>query len=159
MSAFKCLMDEKLIDPVAVAVGYRHGWMSREDVADYFHAMVCDDGFDGCELFVSLSVASVWSDADFNGLISRIPVGDEVPVLEKWRLARLLEIDLCDLPEEGKLVALQDVYAEFDYPEDMRGCSIYAATDERPLDVMRSVISKLSWGALAGVVRDAHAPG
>ncbi|WP_234454605.1 DUF2247 family protein [Pseudomonas sp. LAM2023] len=44
--------------------------------------------------------------------------------IDKWRLAFLLCIDVSNDSDENKINRLQEVYAEFDYPEDMAFYSI-----------------------------------
>ena len=63
--------------------------------------------------------------------------------LDKWRLAYLLCIAESDSSEQEKIDKLQDVYSQFDYPEDMASCSIYAQDDIDPLMAMMQVVKGL----------------
>lgn len=144
VTAFKWLVDSGLMDCATVRFGYDSGWISREGVSDYFTDIVCSDGFDGCDLALLLAVSSSLSDVELNGIVARLPSGGGLLVINRWRLGKLVELDLSDITDDEKICILQDIYAEFDYPEDMAGCSIYSVTSEPPLDAMRRVIAGLS---------------
>ena len=144
VTAFKWLVDSGLMDCATVRFGYDSGWISREGVSDYFTDIVCSDGSDGCDLALLLAVSSSLSDVEFNGIVARLPSGGGLSVINRWRLGKLVELDLSDITDDEKICILQDIYAEFDYPEDMAGCSIYSVTSEPPLDAMRRVIAGLS---------------
>ena len=148
INAFMWLVDNGLVDCATIRFGYNSGWISRDGVSDYFTDMVCSDGFDGCDLALLLAVSSSLSDVEFNDIVAKLPGGDEFLVINRWRLGRLMELDLSDITDDEKLCILQDIYAEFDYPEDMAGCSIYSLTSEPPLEAMRRVISDLSVSVL-----------
>lgn len=148
VTAFKWLVDSGLMDCATVRFGYDSGWISREGVSDYFTDIVCSDGFDGCDLALLLAVSSSLSDVEFNGIVARLPSGGGLSVINRWRLGKLVELELSDITDDEKICILQDIYAEFDYPEDMAGCSIYSVTSEPPLDAMRRVIAGLSVSVL-----------
>ena len=68
---------------------------------------------------------------------------DQVESLDKWRLAHLLCIASSSDSLDEKVCKLQEVYAEFGYPEDMISCSIYSSEHVCPLEAMNAVIKKL----------------
>lgn len=63
---------------------------------------------------------------------------------EKWRLAFLVCISNLNSDDNEKIRLLQEVYADFYYPEDMAECSIYGDGRGDPLAAMMRVIAELS---------------
>ena len=84
------------------------------------------------------------SDEELLGLIEKKQQGqDAVSDLDKWRLAFFLCIGRSGDSEENKVCRLQEVYADFDYPEDMALCSVYSQGEVSPLVAMSWVVKKL----------------
>jgi hypothetical protein len=63
--------------------------------------------------------------------------------LDKLKLAAMVSIDSSIFSEEKKCEMLQEVYAMFDYPEDMLDCSIYSQSSVPPLQAMNILVKKL----------------
>jgi len=80
--------------------------------------------------------------------IAEANVSDE-NVTDKWRLAFLIVLKM-EPDENIRLRQLQEIYADFAYPPDMKKCSIYVTDDEiqkgyvsSPLSEMEHVIQRL----------------
>jgi len=84
------------------------------------------------------------SDEELLGLLLQQierPVG--ASDLDKWRLAFLSCIEASNDTDDEKISRLQEVYADFDYPEDMASCSIYSQDSLPPLIAMHNIIKFL----------------
>jgi len=68
---------------------------------------------------------------------------DDIYELDKWRLAFLLSVEMSVDSDEDKVSRLQEVYADFNYPEDMSSCSIYSKDDMSPLVAMQNLVKEL----------------
>lgn len=82
----------------------------------------------------------------------------EETCLDLWRWAKLTTLDEAAVRAEAKLERLQELYADFGYPEDMAACSIYhvepgatkpGETGKDPLVAMKEVIATLAGRLLA----------
>jgi len=84
------------------------------------------------------------TDDELIGLVlNLIKTTDSAADLDKWRLAFLLCIEASDDSDEDKVNKLQEVYADFDYPEDMASCSVYSQDNVSPLVAMSQVVQEL----------------
>lgn len=60
-----------------------------------------------------------------------------------WRLVRIQSILEATLDEQQQVEKLQQIYADFDYPEDMKSISIYANDGIPPLTAAKKLVEKL----------------
>ncbi|WP_223522437.1 DUF2247 family protein [Pseudomonas sp. A-B-26] len=125
-----------------IFLGFRKRWIRREDIFEYAMSQLLN----GCE---SESVAIIaggeyLSDEELLEVISKqTEMTNYVAEMDKWRLAFLLCIEASNDNDENKINRLQEVYADFDYPEDMASCSIYSQDGVDPLVAMSQVVKKL----------------
>ena len=128
-----------------LSVGQKRGWVTKTDIGDYA-AKLLSDGLDNDnEKIAVLAGANSYDEPEVKELMLQL-VNDsytEVEALEKWRLATLLSLSKSSLSEEEKIDKLQEIYSEFDYPEDMSSCSIYSQDSVDPLIAMSDVILSL----------------
>ncbi len=54
-----------------------------------------------------------------------------------------LGLQHASLADEDKIERLQELYAEFGYPDDMASCSIYGQNDVDPFDALHQVVAAL----------------
>ena len=122
--------------------GFRKNWIRREDIFDY----AINQLLEGCK---SVRVAIIaggeyLSDEELLELISKqMEMTNCVADTDKWRLAFLLCLDASNDSYENKINSLQEIYADFDYPEDMASCSIYSQDGIDPLVGMSQVVKRL----------------
>jgi hypothetical protein len=144
-------------------VGSERGWANRHDLIGYAVQWLVDHPNETDQSVLLIAGGENYDDArlrqllsdylERNGLLSPETAALE---LDKWRLARLLDLDKTDLEPEEKLERLQEIYAEFGFPNDMAACSRYFFSSEErasgirvgdssqsPLDAMKEVISHL----------------
>lgn len=144
MTAINELKKLGLICWPTLLVGQQKGWVSKSDIADYAMSLLADENCENEDIAV-LASANTLNDSEVNGLLQRMSreVSSDAGVLDKWRLAILMALNNSDLSEVEKINRLQELYAEFDYPEDMKSCSIYSQDAVDPLSAMREVIDSL----------------
>jgi hypothetical protein len=125
-----------------IFLGLRNRWIRQEDIFEY----AINQLLDGCEseCVVIIARSEYLSDEELLELISKqMEMTDCVADTDKWRLAFLLCLDALNDSDENKINRLQEIYADFDYPEDMASCSIYSQDDVGPLVAMNRVVERL----------------
>lgn len=123
-------------------VGLNKGWATRKDAIDYAVSLLANGSDD--EDVAIIAGGETLSDDELINLISKkINSTSSFSIFDKWRLAQLLCIAESSDDEQGKIDKLQEVYADFDYPEDMASCSIYSQDDTSPIVAMMRVIEEL----------------
>ena len=125
-------------------IGFQRGWVKKSDIADYATNQLSADMDNGDENIAVLASAYSLDDSEVLDLLLKVG-GDEKyqNSIEKWRLAKLVALSESVLCEEEKLYKLQELYAEFDYPEDMAPCSVYSKDSVDPLVAMSELILAL----------------
>jgi len=142
MSPIKVLIDLGLLCWSTIHLGLRRGWVNRKDVIDYAISLLVKGNDD--EGVAIIAGGEPLSDDELLNLISNhIEKTDDVTNLDKWLLAHLLYITESNDDKQSKIDELQEVYANFDYPEDMISCSIYSQDEIDPLVATIKVIEKL----------------
>lgn len=158
--ALSVLKDGGLLDPGILAAGIEHGWATRTDVVAYAMERMSagNDRPEAVELAAAENLESErivdllreWARLD--GLPSQQPDS----AVRRWMFAALTAISWSDAGAEEKLDRLEETYATFGYPEEMRECSRYyvppqdRARDIRvgevtasPLEAMNQLLAKL----------------
>ncbi|QTL37373.1 DUF2247 family protein [Pseudoalteromonas viridis] len=142
MPPIKILKNLSLLCWSTILLGLKKGWASREDAIDYAMELLVNGSED--EGVVLIAGGETLEDGELFNLISdKVEKTDIATALDKWRLAYLLNIASSDDHEQIKLDKLQEVYANFDYPEDMASCSIYSQGEIDPLIAMMQVVEVL----------------
>jgi hypothetical protein len=141
------LDDLNLLSWDVLACGRQRGWATASDLSKFATARLAA-GIDDAELAAVAELASAerLSAADVDHLLSQLsPVqsGQDCPESDTWRLAKVVELQSQELGWEDKVTRLEELTAEFGFPEDMQGCSRYAAGTADPLDEMAAVIVNL----------------
>lgn len=144
MKPIDALKILKLVSWSVLYIGLQRGWVQKSEITDYANTQLSAD-MDNCDENIAV-LASAYSLDDSEILDTLLQVaGDEKydNSIEKWRLAKLVALSESVLCEEEKLYKLQELYAEFDYPEDMASCSIYSQDSIDPLVAMSKLTSVL----------------
>ncbi|MFK0089672.1 DUF2247 family protein [Pseudomonas sp. NPDC090755] len=142
MSPFEMLIKLDLMCWSTVVVGFGKGWMKRKDIFDYAISQLAS-GSNSVDVAV-IAGGEYLSDGDLLDLIlKQVKKTDCASDLDKWRLAFLLCIKSSEDCDESKVNRLQEIYADFDYPEDMASCSVYSQNDISPLVAMDQVVGEL----------------
>ena len=163
----KILLDESLLNWACLAVGLDHRWASTQDVIQFAENWLVTNPSEDSEAIILLAGGEGSPTEEIRGWLNKVAQDKEGISLvdekqyqfqmKKWLFAHLVSLQQSQLPDEEKLDRLQTIYAEFEYPEDMAGCSKYggsqfavasgyvSATDAMPdpLQVMQMVVQRL----------------
>ncbi len=142
MSPIKIMINLGLLCWPTILFGFRKGWVSRKDVIDYAVDLLIN-GSDNEDIAIIAGGESLGNDELLDMISNQVEQAKNSAALDKWRLAYLLNIAESDENQQTKLDRLQEVYANFDYPEDMASCSIYSQDEIDPLVAMMQVVEKL----------------
>ncbi|MGL1933182.1 MAG: DUF2247 family protein [Desulfotalea sp.] len=142
MMPIDVIKDLKLLSWSTLLLGLTKGWVNRKDVIDYAVGLLAS-GSNELDIAVIAGGESLSEDEFCHLMIYQVSNRDDVADLEKWRLANLICIAESNSCQQEKLNTLQEVYVEFDYPSDMKSCSIYSQDDFAPLVAMMVVIRDL----------------
>ena len=140
--AAKTLENLGLLCWSTIYVGFKKGWLKQKDVVDYAVKMLMAGSDDKAAVLIA-GGESLNDDELLNLVSSQIENKDEIIALDKWRLANLLCISESKKSDQEKLDKLQDIYSKFNYPDDMKSCSIYSQDKLDPLLAMMYVIMEL----------------
>lgn len=121
--------------------GWKLGFISNKNISDFSVEQLAES--DDLEVALLSSATSLSSDDVAQALEKIVPNVDMASCKDKWRLARLVELNHKNITDSQKLDELQLIYADFDYPEDMENCSIYSSGSEAPLVSMNKIINSL----------------
>ena len=142
MDPLEVLGEFRLLDWSSIWLGYKRGWVRREDISEYAISQLGDES--SSESVAILAGGNYLSDEEFEGIVlNEINSHDEAGSLDKWRLAFLLCTAASNDSYDEKVSKLQEVYAEFGYPEDMASCCIYSSDEVCPLEAMNAVVKDL----------------
>jgi len=140
-----------------LSVGLAHGWIGKADISHYATRLLTSGGDNGDIDFAVLAGADSLDDSEVTSLLSKkAGLTDELRAMDEWRYAKLVELNESEDSDDRKLDKLQDLYADFDYPQDMYSCSIYSQSEVPPLVAMRGLISSLQHrlSRESGITRD-----
>lgn len=140
MSPIEMIKKIGLMSWSAAFLGLKRNFINKKNIADYAveRLLLNDDS----EEIILLAGCESLDDGDVYFLLSGISVVNESDI-DKWRLVYLLMISESNFDNDKKINLLQNVYADFGYPEDMQNCSIYSMVKSDPLKEMNIVIKKL----------------
>ena len=162
--AINILQQHGQLDWSVLLVGWRRGWATRADIIAFAVAWLIQHPDDENSCIVDLAGGESLKNAELEALLENhvaavngsLPDDRRSPEVDKWRLAHLKLIADGAIDPETKLVRLEELYAEFDYPEDMAACSRYHLSPSQrqhgwvvgdhapsPLDAMEAVIREL----------------
>jgi hypothetical protein len=143
----------QLIDWYTLLVGLKHGWCNKKNLINYGEQIIgqtTNNMIDGNLAIIAsgemLSVDELISvTLQFLSSHKRTmnKKSKEIAV-EKWRFAHLYCLLRSGESEQQKIDKLQEIYAEFGYPEDMSSCSIYNKDSIDPLIAAENVVKNLS---------------
>jgi len=142
MSPIKKLLNLELLCWSTILLGMKKGWASRKDAIDFAVSLLVNGNEDE-RVAIIAGGESLEDDELLKLILNQIEQTDRAADLDKWRLAHLVDIAESGSDEQTKLDRLQEVYANFDYPEDMASCSIYSQHNIDPLVAMVQVADHL----------------
>jgi hypothetical protein len=148
---FEILKSLDLLSWTALSVGWERGWVTNTNVDEYATIQLQSDVSDvDLAAMATLASADQLDTREIAELLKQLAgreAEQDLITLDKWRLARLLELQATQLDWDEKVIRLEELAAEFGYPPDMRLCSRYVGSEEihapGPLDAMEDLISEL----------------
>ncbi len=161
MLIFNVMQKFELVDWYTLLVGLKHGWCSKNNLINYGEKVIeqtADDVIDenlamiasGEALAVDELVRLVLQFLSCHKKIMNQKI--EANAVEKWRFAHLYCLLKSGESEQQKIDKLQEIYAEFGFPEDMSSCSIYSNDSIDPLiateNVVRTLLQQLNIAAI-----------
>lgn len=138
MEPTKNLTRLGLLDWSTIALGLGKNWIQKGEVVEYATSLLMSGTED--ENIALIACGGSLSNDELLELVESQAYQVDI---DRWRLAHLLALAQSNDSDQKKISKLQSVYAEFNYPEDMKSCSIYSQDNEDPIVVMMSVIDGL----------------
>jgi hypothetical protein len=146
ISMYEELLELNLIDWPTLYIGFKKGLISKKDIEDYATLLLTEPSFFEQDIALLANATNYDENAiedmltklfDLNSLIKENEI-------DKLKLAALLNIEKSPISNQEKCDKLQNLYADFDYPEDMADCSIYSTSPNiSPLKAMNKLIFSL----------------
>ena len=157
--AVEAMKELAILDWHALQVGLQQGWASRRDVIDFAVDWLVSHQDENDHRVALMAGGESCDDEELGQLLSSYVSSNDLSFSEddtkdKWRLAHLWALNASEQNSELQLDRLEELYAEFGYPEDMMACSRYFVPPDQsnavigeclssPLDAMRQVIAEL----------------
>jgi len=163
--AIDVLRQLNQLDWHTLLVGWWRRWVKRIDIIDFAVSWLLQHPNEEDSRILQLADGESLEDAELEATLAdyveavsgALPSDRSSIEVDKWRLAHLRLLVDSTLDSEAKLNRLEELYAEFDYPEDMAACSRYYISPSQqqrgwavgdqcpsPLDAMRVVLRELS---------------
>ena len=153
---FDILHGRVALSWAALKIGWRKGWVDSRGISTFATAWLVRHPENSEEAALLLANCGGDSREEISRWLDEVssnkdPAG-EVSAINRWRLGFLLALDADgDMGDEEKLERLQEIYADFSFPNDMAACSQYYVSEDDeqggkvrgPLDAMREVIRQL----------------
>ncbi|WP_085741059.1 MULTISPECIES: DUF2247 family protein [unclassified Pseudomonas] len=145
MDVKQVMKDLGFLSWLAIFIGFQRGWVNSPEVIAFANDQYFSGKGSENDALEELVSARYVGEDEIKVALLKLAGSDldEETVLKRWRLAYLLSLSNAELSDEAKIARLQELYAEFDYPEDMRFCSIYSLGTKDPLIVMSEVVQQL----------------
>ncbi len=152
MSAFDFMKQANLLDWYTLLVGLKRGWCKKEHLIGYAETVLAKTAGEVDGDIVTIASGENLSEDDlistcihFLGTHGQ-PTSQEkeCEAMEKWRLAHLSWLLQREGSDEEKVSELQELYAQFGFPDDMASCSIYSSNGIDPLVAASGVVERLS---------------
>ena len=131
-----------LVSWPVLSAGLRNGWIGRSDVVEFSDIWLQQNDDPDAIL---ISGNSFELEDEFRLTLEKLSdrFQEKHDAMDILRLGHLVMIDQGQLSEQQKIDQLQEIYAMFNYPEDMVECCIYSSGNQDPLLALTSVIEQL----------------
>lgn len=126
-------------------IAFVKSWVTKYDIENYAISLLSVGSYYN-DVVALLADARSYSDDDVKAMMiaqyDPNKVDEELEV-KKLKLSALMYLNDNNVPEEEKCKILQDLYVDFDYPDDMRECSVYSGVAISPIKAMHTLIEGL----------------
>jgi hypothetical protein len=160
------LREQRLLTWAALVVGFNYKWATRDDIVQFAVNWLVEHPLDDEQSVVLLAGSENETDEKVLEWLCQAARSKEGFIIDdqsrydvemgRWRYAHLVALDQSPLSNNEKLDALQKIYADFGYPQDMALCSKYGPSQfaidaghvlpsgvTDALETMRTVIAAL----------------
>jgi hypothetical protein len=152
MPAFDVMKQANLLNWHTLLVGLERGWCKKENLIAYAETCLMQTGGEiDCDLVTIASGEEISEDelVSIGGHFletqgQSMSPKEKIESMEKWRFAHLAWLLQCRVSNEEKISMLQELYAQFGFPDDMASCSIYNSNGVDPLVAAKHVVESLS---------------
>jgi hypothetical protein len=132
-------------------IGMQRGWCDKEDVIEYAQEILGHASGAPDDDLVTIAWGREIPNDELVSTVSHFLAAHgeamsperEREATDKWRFAHLSCLLQKECSDEEKVNELQELYAEFGFPDDMAACSIYNPSDVPPLVAAKGVVDKL----------------
>jgi hypothetical protein len=145
-----------MLDWATLLVGLYERWLTREDAVAFAVNWLVANPDESDDQIIELAGLDYASDREIRELVAKVAQRNSAFIetdeerykseMEKWRFAHLKILDEAKLPDSQKIDELQQLIADFGYPQDMADCSIYGTPGIDPLSALKKVIANLRVG-------------
>ncbi|MBM3199228.1 MAG: DUF2247 family protein [Chlamydiae bacterium] len=153
MTVFDVMKKFKLLDWHTLLVGLQQEWCKKQDLIKYGEKILeeTESAFVDDNLAIIASGETLAKEHLLTVVLNFLAKHEDVhsenekaKAVEKWRYAHLYWLLQSDKTEQKKIDLLQELYAQFGFPDDMAECSIYSRGEVDPLVATATVVEKLS---------------
>lgn len=147
-----------LLNWFVIEYGLERNWIDSTEIANHAQNLLSSNAQINDKNIELLASAEYLDDEEIKRILKTITKTKNkctedffsTPI-DIWRLGFLIALEKSNSTDENKINELQGIYAEFNYPEDMIGCSIYTPREVDPLKALNQLINdlKLKLGAIS----------
>lgn len=162
MRMINVLKESDQIDWNILLIGFELDWCTREDIIEYAEVCIAQTKTEVDLDLIRLIFDNPPNRFDLIDIVKRLsskaglPTVDDVidiydideshnahDIIKKYQYASLSILLKSSYSSEKKVELLQDIYADFGYPENMRACSIYGQGGMPLLSAAQKLVSQL----------------
>ncbi|GHT89134.1 hypothetical protein AGMMS49543_28050 [Betaproteobacteria bacterium] len=152
MSAFDVMKQTNQLNWHTLLVGFECGWCKKKNLIAYAETCLMQTGNEIDSDLITIASGEEIPEDELVSIGSHFlevqghPMSQEAKneSIEKWRFAHLVWLLQCHVSDEEKISLLQELYAQFGFPDDMASCSIYSSNGVDPLVAAGHVVESLS---------------
>lgn len=156
---FLAMKHLSLIDWPSLLIGWNRGWVSRDIVIDFAVDWLVTHPAETDDRVALMAGGELIDDAELKQLLVDVVrssgfARSESDSVDRWRLAHLWALSQSKIDDNSRLDKLEELYADFGYPEDMAACSRYYVAPDG-VGALQTNSERLSpLGAMQKVIRD-----
>ena len=145
--AFEVMKKNGLVNWHTLLIGFKRGWCDKRSVILFAENIIRVLDGDIDEFLLNIAFGEDLSNEsmmkNISDLVGPITERESSAALNGWRYAKIIELLCSDSSDEEKILKLQELVAEFDFPEDMGGCGIYSNDGIDPLLAAKGVANNI----------------
>ena len=146
VNIFQAMKDMNVLSWSAIYHAYKNKYISKYNIESYAVSLLTKESFYNDTVALLADIKLYEQDQIEEMILDLVKKNnstDRLVDLDKLKMAVLSALSNSELDNEEKCERLQQIYAEFDYPEDMQECSIYHNSKISPIEAMHLLIASL----------------